>query len=214
MERRPLFDHVAVYALALSFAFCRLAHGQILNGPTNPAPATQSRSSSDTSSTYNTNDSGQSGGGVSGQNPFYGSVPEGKATAEVLPLSLRDAMDRGLKNNLGLLLRGDNTLTARGEKWKELSALLPNVNAGINESATQIDLAAEGFRFNTPGIPRIIGPVGIFQANVFLTQSVFDLHAIDRKRGASANENAALATTGYTNGTRTSTEAAILDRSV
>jgi outer membrane protein TolC len=191
MERRPLFDYVAVHALALGFAFCRLAHGQILNGPTNPASATQSRSSSDTSSTYNTNDSGQSGGAVSGQNPFYGSVPDGKATAEVLPLSLRDAMDRGLKNNLGLLLQSDNTLTARGEKWKELSALLPNVNAGISESATQIDLAAEGFRFNTPGIPRIIGPVGIFEANVFLTQSVFDLHAIDRKRGASANETAA-----------------------
>lgn len=100
-------------------------------------------------------------------------------------------MERGLRNNLGLLLETDNTLEARGEKWKELSALLPNVNATITESVAQIDLAAQGFRFGTPGIPKIIGPIGIFQAQANFSQSVFDLHLLDRKRGASSNERAA-----------------------
>jgi len=34
----------------------------------------------------------------------------------------------------------------------------------------------------------VIGPVGVFQANAYLTQSLFDYHAIERKRGASYNE--------------------------
>src|SRR4051812_12274401 len=35
---------------------------------------------------------------------FAGSVAEGKATDEVLKISILDAIDRGLKHNLGLLL--------------------------------------------------------------------------------------------------------------
>ena len=113
------------------------------------------------------------------------------ATGEVLPLSFKDAIDRGLRNNLGLLLQSDTSLTAQGEKWKELSELLPHVSALVNQSVEQIDLAAEGFRFNFPGIPNVVGPIGVFQTGAYLTQSVFDYHAIQRKRGASYNEKAA-----------------------
>jgi outer membrane protein TolC len=62
------------------------------------------------------------------QSPFTGSEPEGKATPEVLQLSFQDAIDRGLRNNLGLLLAGDQTMQARGESWKELSNLLPDLS--------------------------------------------------------------------------------------
>jgi hypothetical protein len=48
---------------------------------------------------------------ANGQSPFLSSVPEGKATAEVVPLSFKDAIDRALRNNLGLLLGSDNLLT-------------------------------------------------------------------------------------------------------
>lgn len=118
-------------------------------------------------------------------------MPEGKATAEVLPLSFKDALDRGLRNNLGLLLQSDATLAARGEKWKELSALLPHLSASATQSVEQIDLAALGFRLNFPGLPNVIGPVGIFQSGVYLSQSVFDYNAIQRTRGAKEEERAA-----------------------
>ena len=108
-----------------------------------------------------------------------------------MPLSFKDAIDRGLRNNLGLLLQSDTSLTAQGEKWKELSELLPHVNGTVNQSVEQIDLASEGFRFNIPGIPKVVGPLGVFQTGAYLTQSVFDYHAIERKRGASSNEKAA-----------------------
>src|SRR5581483_12279140 len=48
------------------------------------------------------------------QTPFAGSVPEGKATNEVLQLAFKDALDRALRNNLGLLLQSDNRLATRG----------------------------------------------------------------------------------------------------
>ena len=47
------------------------------------------------------------------QSPFTGSEPEGNATSEVLQLSFQEAIDRGLRNNLGLLLSGDQTPTER-----------------------------------------------------------------------------------------------------
>src|SRR5437899_11945404 len=63
------------------------------------------------------------------QNPFTGSVAEGKVSPEVLPLSFKDAIDRCLRNNLGLLLQSDSVIAARGQRWKELSDLLPNLSA-------------------------------------------------------------------------------------
>jgi outer membrane protein TolC len=118
-----------------------------------------------------------------------GSVPEGKPTSGILPISFKEAIERGLRNNLGLLLQGDAMLSARGTRWKELSELLPNVNASVSETAAQQDLAAFGFRF--PGVPQVIGPYNYFQAGVNLSQNVFDWHAIQRERAASAGIKAA-----------------------
>ena len=125
----------------------------------------------------------------SGQSPFSGSVPQGKATPQALPLTFQDAIDLGLKNNLGVLLQSYNTIAARGEKWKELSALLPNVNAAVSVNAVQDNLAARGLRF--PGFPTIVGPYGFTDARVYLSQSILNLKALNRQRGAAEDERAA-----------------------
>jgi outer membrane protein TolC len=125
------------------------------------------------------------------QSVYSGSVPEGQATNTVLPLSFKEAIDRALRNNLGLLIGSDNLLAARGKKWEELSHLLPNVSAEIDQSATQIDLAALGFRFSFPGVTSVVGPLGTFDARTYVTAPIFDWHAIQRERGASARESAA-----------------------
>ena len=127
----------------------------------------------------------------SGQNSFLSSVPEGKATSGVLQLSFKDAIDRALRNNLGLLLASDSSLAARAAKWQELSHLLPNVNAAVSQGAEQLDLAALGFRFNFPGVPSVVGPVGIFDARATVTAPLFDWHYLERERGARASESAA-----------------------
>jgi outer membrane protein TolC len=187
-HKRIPFACPAVPCVLASFVF--LCHPAMAQTPTFGAGTPSSSSSYNSSAPANPNQS-SSGGATLTQNPFSGSVPEGKATAGILPLSFKDALDHGLRNNLGILLQSDSTITARGEKWKELSELLPHVSAAVSETAEQIDLAALGFRFNFPGIPNVIGPIGVFQAGAYLTQSLFDYHAIERNRGASYNEKAA-----------------------
>jgi outer membrane protein TolC len=167
------------YALKTGWAillFCMAAGAQL--APNAPSRQSNSSSNNNAAPSFSIN-----------QSPFAGSVPEGKATSGVLPLSFKEAIDRGLRNNLGLLLQGDSMLSARGTRWKELSELLPNVNATIGETVAQQDLAAFGFRF--PGIPQVIGPYNYFQAGINLTQNVFDWHALQRERGATAGVKAA-----------------------
>jgi len=126
---------------------------------------------------------------ASSEGPFAGSVPEGKATSEVLPISFSDAIDRGLRNNLGALLASYSTISSRGQKWKELSELLPNLTTSTSENLAQANLAAEGIRI--PGFPSVVGPYGYFDARVFLTQSVVNLKSLYRERAASNGERAA-----------------------
>ena len=66
-------------------------------------------------------------------------------TPGVLQIDYKDAIDRGLRHNLGLLLAGDQTETARGERWKELSEMLPNLSARAQENVQTQSLAALGF---------------------------------------------------------------------
>ncbi|MGA8621509.1 MAG: TolC family protein [Candidatus Sulfotelmatobacter sp.] len=121
------------------------------------------------------------------QSPFTGSEPEGKVTPEVLQLGYQDAIDRGLRNNLGLLLSGDQSIMARGEKWKELSGLLPKLSAQIQEDVQTLSLTALGLKSNVfpfP-VPRVIGPFNYFDARASLTQSLFDFKQIEQERAAS-----------------------------
>ena len=128
------------------------------------------------------------------QSPFTGSEPEGKASADVLQLSFQEAIDRGLRNNLGLLLSGDQTITARGERWKELSNLLPDLSARIQEDAQTLSLTALGFKSNLfPGVllPRVLGPFNYFDARASVSQSLFSFHDIEKERAASQSLKAA-----------------------
>ena len=93
---------------------------------------------------------GQSIPGTSGVSSFAGSV-SAKLVPGVLPLSLRDAIDRGLKQNLGLLLSNSDIRSARGQRWEQLSALLPHVTAGPYIADSEINLAELGFG-NAPGL--------------------------------------------------------------
>ena len=135
------------------------------------------------------------------QNPFLGSAPEGKATAEVLQIDFKEAIDRGLRNNLGVLLATDQTETARGERWKELSDLLPNVSGRVSENAQNLSLAALGFNklfplFEPPGalpatLPRVTPAFNYFDARASLSQSIFNLKDVEKSRAASEGGRAA-----------------------
>jgi len=119
------------------------------------------------------------------QSPYSGSVPA-KPVPGVLQLSLQDAIARGLKQNLGLLLSGEDIHTAQGERWRTLSELLPNLTSSTYMTGSQVDLAEFGFTSETIGapIPEVVGPFAYFDSRAYLTQSLFDWRAINRTHAA------------------------------
>lgn len=112
----------------------------------------------------------------SGSVSYQGSVTTAKATNGVLPLSLDDAMARGLQHNLGLILTSQSGLAARGQQLTRLQALLPTVDASLKESVQQVDLQAQGLRIS--GFPTIIGPFGYTDLRASLRWSLLDLSAL------------------------------------
>ena len=57
-----------------------------------------------------------------------------------------EAIERALRQNLAGLLSEYNTIEARGEKWEQLSELLPNVNGTVQENVQEQSLEALGLR--------------------------------------------------------------------
>jgi outer membrane protein TolC len=119
--------------------------------------------------------------------PFLGSVSKQQATTEPRPLSVKEAVQLALQNNLGLLLQEESETTARGAHWRALADLLPNVNGSLRESRQVINLEAYGF----PAKPSIIGPFNIFDARVYLSQAVVDVEHLNDAKAASLNAKAA-----------------------
>jgi outer membrane protein TolC len=122
--------------------------------------------------------------------PFLGGVPAGTATSDPLSLTIVDAINRGLQHNLGLLTAEDSLGRARGARWTALAELLPDVSGHLAETRQVINLEAFGFPL-PEGIPPIVGPFNVFDARVRLSQSVFDLSAINGARAESHNLAAA-----------------------
>jgi outer membrane protein TolC len=99
---------------------------------------------------------------------------------------LQDAIDRGLKQNLGLLLSSADVGSARGQRWQQLSALLPHISAAPYADVSQVNLAEFGFSFHIPGanIPTVVGPFSYFDARANLSQSLFDWAAVNKTRAS------------------------------
>jgi outer membrane protein TolC len=128
----------------------------------------------------------------SAQNPVFGSVPEAKPTPGVLPLTFSDAIERALRQNLAGLLSEYNTIEARGQKWQQLSDLLPNVSADVQEARQKVSLEAEGLTTSLfPGLPRVIGPFSYFDVRASATQRVFDWKSIQKYRSSVVGESVA-----------------------
>jgi outer membrane protein TolC len=107
---------------------------------------------------------------------YQGSISTGEVSPQPLDLTLDDAMQRGLRNNLGIILNGTQVAGARGQRLSELQGLLPEVDFKAQESVEQVDLAAEGLRI--PGFPTIIGPFGFTDLRASLTWSLVDVTSL------------------------------------
>jgi len=124
---------------------------------------------------------------------FQGSVPSGNASPSPLALTLHDAIDRGLKANLGFLTSDTASETARGERLNALSALMPRLSAGINQAEEQINLKTIGFDLHIPGvsIPIISGPFHYTDVRAYASWNAYDYSARKNLRAAEESRRAA-----------------------
>jgi outer membrane protein TolC len=127
------------------------------------------------------------------QSPFLGSVPSGERTSGELPLSLTDAVEMGLRYNLGTLLSGQDRRVAEGARQQALSRLLPKLSAGMSETIQQTNLAAIGFS-GFPGIPQIIGPFSVFDVRAYANQDLFNMPSFRNFQSSSENVKASALT--------------------
>jgi outer membrane protein TolC len=127
-----------------------------------------------------------SGAAAMSTSPFLGGVPTGSPSTDPLKLTVIDAIVRALEHNLGVLTAEDALGRARGSRWLALSDLLPTVSGRVSETRQKINLAAFGFGASGgpsfPGIPDVVGPFNVFDARLFVAQSVFDVASINNAR--------------------------------
>jgi len=116
--------------------------------------------------------------------PVYrGGVPSGEVQPGELPLTLSEAVERGLQHNLGAILGRDARGAAEGGRRAALADLLPNLQAHVLATRQKINLAA--FGITGPGFPEIVGPFNVFDFRGSVSQSVVDFGAWGRLRAAS-----------------------------
>jgi len=116
---------------------------------------------------------------------YQGSVITDKPTEGTLSLTLDDAVQRGLKNNLGLLLSNTQVAGARGQRLQDLQSLLPKIDGNFKESLVQASLAAQGLNF--PGFPTVIGPFGYTDIRANLNWTVLSLNSLKTYMAAKHN---------------------------
>lgn len=114
---------------------------------------------------------------------FRGSVPQGQASDTPIPLTLVQAIERGLRTNLGLLTNIESGRESVAQRLRAISLLLPRVTGQVSAVEQELNLAAQGFNIHLPpsagfSIPTIVPPYTYQSAQVNASLSLFDYSAI------------------------------------
>jgi outer membrane protein TolC len=127
-----------------------------------------------------------------------GGVVVERAAPGALPLSIDEAIERGMKHNLNIVLSVQNQKLVHGEVLTVKNSLLPSMTASAKTAAQQINLAALGFKpgavnipgLSTAGFPTIV-KVDITGAQMSLTQQLFNVPAYYLYRAAQKADDVA-----------------------
>lgn len=133
------------------------------------------------------------------QNPYLGSVPEEQVTNGPLELDLQQAVDRGLKYNLGLIDSVQADADVQAHRLRALAALLPNISAQAQQSFEDISYSETGIKLpplpGFAGLPATSGNFAYMEARVAATQAIFNAELRDRYHAQGALEAASLLNT-------------------
>jgi outer membrane protein TolC len=186
--RRLLSSSLQTVVWAATAAVAASLHAQA-PGSTGPNPAQQSTSNAATISAGQTNlynATGDNGARVT-QDTYKGSLVTGKNTGTVIDLSLDDAIARGLRQNLGIILQSSAIQSANGQRLEQLQQLLPTVSAGGSIEVEEVNLAAFGLKFN--GLKPIVGPFQVVDFRAYLTQNLVNINSLENYIAARHNFN-------------------------
>jgi outer membrane protein TolC len=131
--------------------------------------------------------------GQGAPNPFRGSVPVGEAEPTDLAVSLKEALARALRYNLGLIDSEQESRSARAVRLRNLSTLLPDLSARVSATRQTVNLQASGLRLNFPGVivPIVVGPFSVADARGYASQQIFNWSSIKSWKSAAEAEKAA-----------------------
>ena len=155
------------------FVFCMLAFGQ------NPAVSTTGMSAP-----------------RDGDPTYQGSVPQGSASPDSLQLTMGEAINRGLKANLGLLTSQQSSEEVRAQRARALAGLLPRVSGQASMTEQELNLQALGFNLKLPpsagfSIPTIVPPYSYQSVRANVDIPIVDYSAISNFRGSRESQKAA-----------------------
>ncbi|HEY4085352.1 MAG TPA: TolC family protein [Bryobacteraceae bacterium] len=127
------------------------------------------------------------------QNPYLGSVPQ-KSTGANIDISLNDAVQRGLRYNLGLVDAGHASADVRAARLRALSAMLPQITARGRQAYEDLSLKEIGLKFppipGFSGLPATTGGFGFEDARVAVEQSVYSARLRDQYKAQKTEEQA------------------------
>src|SRR5260370_1375493 len=129
------------------------------------------------------------------QNPYLGSVPS-KNTGTRIELSLRTAIERGLRYNLGLVEANETSADVRAERLRALSALLPQLAGQGRQVYENLSYKEIGLKLppipGLPALPSTSGGFGYQDARVSLTQSLYNAELRNRYGARKSDERASI----------------------
>jgi outer membrane protein TolC len=124
------------------------------------------------------------------RNPFLGSTPSTSLPTTPIRLSLEDAIDRGLRYNLGLVESDHVSADARSVRLGALATLMPTVTARAAQVFERLSLKEVGLTL--PGLPAVTDPFQFQDARISVSQAIYSGELRSRYRAGIAAERAAV----------------------
>jgi outer membrane protein TolC len=123
---------------------------------------------------------------VSVQGAYAGSANSTAKLPFTGKLSLDDAIQRGIRYNLGAVGANLALRQSHSQAKAARSALLPNLSGDVNDTDETLNLQTIGLNFTFPGfaIPAVVGPFNVLDLRARLSQTIADFTLLNNYRSA------------------------------
>ncbi len=131
-------------------------------------------------------------------NPYLGSTPDGKVVEDEIKLSLEDAVQRGLRFNLGLIDSQQADAHVRAARERALAALLPQISARAQQTYTQLSFKELAIKLPPQAgiqLPPVSGGFGYSDARVTAESPILNVSLLDKYKAQKVLESASALST-------------------